>query len=213
MLVTPDFFSLQRFVCPKCGRSFTQTSSLYQHDRNVHLKIRDHECPICHKRFLRREHLRGHWRIHEKAGANLPQTDPFGTQWLHLGVWLNYNFHSKVSSRFGLNLGCFRVAVKSYKFCFFVFIQLIFVHNDIMKCEHILRYWPFVWGIHRWITPTKSEWCRALVMAFVLARTNFQLIEAEWRIYASVNQPSLVQIMACRLDGAKPLSEPMMEYC
>ena len=40
-----------------------------------------------------------------------------------------------------------------------------------------------------------------------------QLIEAEWRIYALVNKPSLVQIMACRLDGAKPLSEPMMEYC
>ena len=25
--------------------------------------------------------------------------------------------------------------------------------------------------------------------------------------------PPLVQIMACRLDGAKPLSEPMLEYC
>ena len=37
--------------------------------------------------------------------------------------------------------------------------------------------------------------------------------EAEWRIYASVNIPSLVQIMACRLVGAKPLSKPMLEYC
>ena len=36
------------------------------------------------------------------------------------------------------------------------------------------------------------------------------LIEAEWRIYAPVNKPSLVQIMACRLV-AKPLSEPMLE--
>ena len=25
--------------------------------------------------------------------------------------------------------------------------------------------------------------------------------------------PALVQIMACRLIGAKPLSEPMLEYC
>ena len=25
-------------------------------------------------------------------------------------------------------------------------------------------------------------------------------------------RPSLVQIMACRLDGAKPLFEPMLEY-
>ena len=39
------------------------------------------------------------------------------------------------------------------------------------------------------------------------------LIEAKWRIYASVNLPSLVQIMACRLVGAKPLSKPMLEYC
>ena len=29
----------------------------------------------------------------------------------------------------------------------------------------------------------------------------------------SVNLPSLVLIMACRLVGAKPLSEPMLEYC
>ena len=47
------------------------------------------------------------------------------------------------------------------------------------------------------------------------------LVEAEWRvyiyiyiyIYASVNWSSLVQIMACRLVGAKPLSEPILEYC
>ena len=31
-----------------------------------------------------------------------------------------------------------------------------------------------------------------------------------WRIYAPVNQPSLVQIMACSLDGAKLLSEPVL---
>ena len=40
-----------------------------------------------------------------------------------------------------------------------------------------------------------------------------QLIQADLRIYASVNLPSLVRIMACRLVGAKPLSEPMLEYC
>ena len=30
---------------------------------------------------------------------------------------------------------------------------------------------------------------------------------------ASVNKPSLIQIMACLPDGANPLSEPMLEYC
>ena len=42
---------------------------------------------------------------------------------------------------------------------------------------------------------------------------SFKLIEAEWPIYASVNDPSLVQTMAWRLAGAKPLSEPILEYC
>ena len=37
--------------------------------------------------------------------------------------------------------------------------------------------------------------------------------KTKWRIYASVNSPSSVKIMACRLVGAKPFSEPMMEYC
>ena len=40
-----------------------------------------------------------------------------------------------------------------------------------------------------------------------------ELIEAEWRIYASVNYSSLVQITACRMAGAKPLPEPVLEYC
>ena len=39
------------------------------------------------------------------------------------------------------------------------------------------------------------------------------LMEAEWRIYSSINLPSLVQIMACRLVGAKPLSETMLAHC
>ena len=41
----------------------------------------------------------------------------------------------------------------------------------------------------------------------------FELIETEWHIYASVNYSPFVEIMACRLVGPKPLTEPMMEYC
>ena len=36
-----------------------------------------------------------------------------------------------------------------------------------------------------------------------------QLVQVEWCIYASANFPSLVRIMACRLVGAEPLTEPM----
>ena len=52
-----------------------------------------------------------------------------------------------------------------------------------------------------------AEW-----LAFLMVLTN-QLIEAECRILPSINLSSLVQIMACRLIGAKPLSEPMLDYC
>ena len=51
-----------------------------------------------------------------------------------------------------------------------------------------------------------------LVRHQVIKKT-VSIIAAEWRIYASVNQPSLVQIMAWRLTGAKPLSESVLEYC
>ena len=42
---------------------------------------------------------------------------------------------------------------------------------------------------------------------------NVQLIETEWRIYASVKSSSLIQIMASRPVGAKPLPKPMLSYC
>ena len=41
--------------------------------------------------------------------------------------------------------------------------------------------------------------------------SHLKLIEAGWRMYASVNEPSLVQIVACNLVGTKPLSEPMLQ--
>ena len=37
--------------------------------------------------------------------------------------------------------------------------------------------------------------------------------EAQWRIYAWVILPPFVQIMACRLISAEPLSEPMLICC
>ena len=40
-----------------------------------------------------------------------------------------------------------------------------------------------------------------------------QHFEAQWCIYALVKIPSLVQIIACHLDGTNPLSKPMLEYC
>ena len=69
-------------------------------------------------------------------------------------------------------------------------------------CRAVVR-WAIMW---QWkFTPFSQAIGSSL-------HSHLQLIEAEWRIYASVIKPSLVQIMACRLVGAKPLSEPMLEY-
>ena len=43
--------------------------------------------------------------------------------------------------------------------------------------------------------------------------TSHWLIEAERRIYESVNSPSLVQMITCRLVDTKPLCESTLEYC
>ena len=44
-------------------------------------------------------------------------------------------------------------------------------HNDVMKWKHFPRYWPFVWGIHRWPvnSPHKGQWRGALMFSLIYA--------------------------------------------
>ena len=30
-------------------------------------------------------------------------------------------------------------------------------HDDVIKWKHFLHYWPFVWGIHRWLPLTNAS--------------------------------------------------------
>ena len=112
-------------------------------------------------------------------------------------------------------------------------------HDDVIKWKHFPRYWPFVWGIHRWPvdSPDKGQWRGALMLYLIWAwingwvnnreagdlrrhRAYHHVIvmklpyfnEAEWRIYGSVNI-YFFQLMACRLIAAMPLSEPVKTYC
>ena len=43
-------------------------------------------------------------------------------------------------------------------------------NDDVIKWKHFPRYWPFVWGIHRWIPLTKASdsglWCFSLIFAW-----------------------------------------------
>ena len=56
------------------------------------------------------------------------------------------------------------------------------------------------------LTHTPFQWLFCLITVGV---DSFRPSDA----YVSVNWASLVQIMACRLVGAKPLSEPVLECC
>ena len=44
----------------------------------------------------------------------------------------------------------------------------IISHDDVIKWKHFPRYWPFVWGIHRWPvnSPHKGQWHGALMFSF-----------------------------------------------
>ena len=47
-------------------------------------------------------------------------------------------------------------------------------YDDVIKWWHFPRYWPFVWGIHRWPvkSPLKGQWRGALMFPLICAWTN-----------------------------------------
>ena len=74
---------------------------------------------------------------------------------------------------------------------------------------------PMMVSLLMYICVTQPQWVNdGVVWVFVSSDLN-ELTHWGWEmhIYASVNLPSLFQIMACRLFSAKPLSEPMLLYC
>ena len=52
--------------------------------------------------------------------------------------------------------------------------QLSCSHDDVIKCKHFPRYWPFVQGIpgHQWIPRTKGQRRRALMFYLFCAWIN-----------------------------------------
>ncbi|XP_051990862.1 gastrula zinc finger protein XlCGF49.1-like [Xyrauchen texanus] len=51
------------FICPQCGRSFTQQHHLKDHMR-IHTRERPFTCPQCGKSFTQQGQLKRHVRIH-----------------------------------------------------------------------------------------------------------------------------------------------------
>ena len=111
-------------------------------------------------------------------------------------------------------------------------------HDYVIKWKHFRRNWPFVRGIHRVPvnSPHRGQWRGALMRSLICVSINCWVNNREagdlrrHRGHYDVNvmfnsfPPSaaymrqciglaLVQIMVCRLFGAKPLSKPMLGYC
>ena len=48
------------------------------------------------------------------------------------------------------------------------------LHDDVLKWKHFPRFWPFVWGIHRWPvnSPHKGKWRGVLMFSLICAWIN-----------------------------------------
>ncbi|XP_026798188.3 zinc finger and BTB domain-containing protein 12 isoform X3 [Pangasianodon hypophthalmus] len=51
------------YVCPCCGKHFSQTSNLNRH-MAVHRSAKLHSCPLCHKTFTQKSTLSDHMNMH-----------------------------------------------------------------------------------------------------------------------------------------------------
>ena len=56
----------------------------------------------------------------------------------------------------------------------FIMLGIKIQHDDVIKWKHFPRYWPFVWGIHRWPvnSPNIGQWRGALMFSLICTWTN-----------------------------------------
>ena len=64
-----------------------------------------------------------------------------------------------------------------------------------------------------WFHNLKQYWLIIIIIIIIILCQSFNSLRPSDGYMRQYTILSLVQIMACRLVGAKPLSEPMLEYC
>lgn len=59
-----QFDGVKLDMCPICKISLGHTSSIKRHIAAVHLKVKNHECDVCKKRFFRKNDRDRHYQRH-----------------------------------------------------------------------------------------------------------------------------------------------------
>lgn len=76
----------QPYKCKYCERSFSISSNLQRHVRNIHNKEKPFKCPLCDRCFGQQTNLDRHLKKHESEGPNFVDSPPPGqteTEGLH----------------------------------------------------------------------------------------------------------------------------------
>ena len=92
-----------------------------------------------------------------------------------------------------------------------------YVLGEVQLNEYLvdLRFCMYVETLAEGLITLKNAQCfrqNRLLWACIL-RNMFNSLRPSGEYMHHPLKPSLIQIMTCRLDGDKPLSEPMVEYC
>ena len=79
-------------------------------------------------------------------------------------------------------------------------------HDDVIKCKHVPRYWPFVRGIHRSPvnSPHKGQWRGALMFTLICAWINGWVNTREfgdWRRYGSHYEGTVMRKWTCWIQS------------
>ena len=114
--------------------------------------------------------------------------------WRHWNAWLYLSFTQDIKRPLlfcllfchsWLYLSFTRDIKRSLLFCLLFYhsrlylsltqdINILSLHDDVIKWKHFPRYWPFVQGIHRWPvnSPHKGQWRGALMFSLICAWIN-----------------------------------------
>lgn len=88
----------KRIKCPHCPRVFPQDNIMIRHMRRVHLKLKEHMCPVCGIRFFESYQMKNHLMYH--TGENNFSCEICGKTFLRKHYLTKHLNSHKISGKF-----------------------------------------------------------------------------------------------------------------